>query len=98
MHCESQDHVLIPLNNNEVQIALQKKNPEIEFKYRGQRIGSRNRTVKYRFGSARFGASRADEVEDSLGGLGEVAVGGQLGVLLGFLYGPQQGPTVPALE
>jgi hypothetical protein len=55
-------------------------------------------TVKYRFGSARFAACRADEVEDSLGGLGEVGVGGQLGVLLGFLYRPQQGPTVPALE
>lgn len=51
----------------------------------------------YSFGSAWFAASRADEVENRLGGLGEVGVGGELGVLLGFLDRPEESPTVPAL-
>lgn len=54
--------------------------------------------ITHSFGSAWLAASRADEVEDGFGGLGEVGVGCELGVLLGFLYGPQEGTTVPTLE
>lgn len=50
------------------------------------------------FGSAGFGASGADEVENGFGGLGEVGVGGELSMLLCFFYGLQESSTVTALE
>jgi len=50
------------------------------------------------FGSAGFGASGADEVENRFGGFGEVGVGGEFSVLLRFFYGSQQSTAVTALE
>ena len=52
----------------------------------------------YSFGSAGLGTNGADEVEDGFGGLGEVGVGGELGVFLGFLHGFQESSTVSTLE
>ena len=45
------------------------------------------RKKSYCLGSAGLAARGADEVEDGFGGLGEVGVGGELGVLLGFVDG-----------
>lgn len=50
------------------------------------------------FGAAGFAAGGADEVEDGLGGFGEVGVFGELGVFLSFFHRFQEGPTVSALE
>jgi len=50
------------------------------------------------FGSAGFGASGANEVENRFGGFGEVGMGSELGVLLGFFYGSQESTAVTALE
>ncbi|KAI6686209.1 hypothetical protein NL676_032122 [Syzygium grande] len=47
---------------------------------------------------ARLPARAADEIEDDLGGLGEVGVRGELNVPLSFIRGVQEGVAVAALE
>jgi len=50
------------------------------------------------FGSAGFGASGANEVENRFSGFREVGMGSEVGVLLGFFYGSQKSTAVTALE
>jgi len=50
------------------------------------------------FGSAGFGASGANEVENPFRGFGEVGMGSEFGMLLGFFYGSEQSTAVTALE
>jgi hypothetical protein len=52
----------------------------------------------YGLGAAGLAAGGAYEVEDGLGGLGEVGVGGGLGVRLRLLHAPQQHAAVAALQ